>query len=141
MIRLAALHPLLVISRPRRQVLRPVHPIDPGVDVVLVARADFQNARNPLVLGSPPRAILRIGILLALDAGVISNVDEAFAEVLGAVDWRKEFVSALQRWRGDAIPRRAEEPTGDGDATNKGYLRTKLLYRVISCHFALGSTA
>lgn len=85
-VRLPALNPLLPVSRPRREVLRPVHPINPGVDVVLVAGADLQNARNPLVLGPPPRTVLRIGILLALDAGIVRNVDEAFTKVLGPID-------------------------------------------------------
>ena len=85
-VRLSALHPLLPVGRTRREVLRPVHPINPGVDMVLVAGANLQNARNPLILGPPSRTVLRIGILLALDAGVVRHVDEAFTEVLGPID-------------------------------------------------------
>jgi hypothetical protein len=47
---LAALDYLLAVMRPRRELLRPVHPVDPGIHVVLVARPDLQDAGDPIII-------------------------------------------------------------------------------------------
>lgn len=83
---LSALDPPLAIGRPRGQVFRPVHPVNSGVDVVLIARADFQDACNPLVLGPLPGTVSNFGTILVLNTGVVGHVDESFAEILGTID-------------------------------------------------------
>jgi hypothetical protein len=54
--------------------------------VVLVARADLEDAGNPVVIRLLPRVHRLVVSFLALDAGVVRDVDEAFAKVLDPID-------------------------------------------------------
>jgi hypothetical protein len=85
---LASLHTLLPVDGPCGKLVGPVHPVYPGVYVVLVASPDFQDTRHPVVI----RLLygLHGGLachgLLSLDRRLVRNVNEAFAKVLDAVD-------------------------------------------------------
>jgi hypothetical protein len=90
MVRLAPLDKLVAIASALRQLIWPIHPKDPGVDVVLVAGADLENAGNPVV-GRPLEGswlfALCIGqVLLPLDARIVGHEDEALAKVLRVIN-------------------------------------------------------
>jgi len=57
--------------------------------MVLIARSDFENARNPVVLGLLSGELLAIFAthpLLSLDGRLVCDVDKALTEVLLSVD-------------------------------------------------------
>src|SRR6266566_5167723 len=76
---LAALHQLLSVVSACGKLVGPVHPIHPSIDMVLVASSNLQDARHPIVVRSLPRSLLVGHGFLALDGGVVRNVDEALA--------------------------------------------------------------
>lgn len=69
-----------------RQLIGPVHPVHAGVDMVLVAGADLEDASDPVVVRVCPRTWLRLARLLALDGTRVCDKDVVVAEILGAVD-------------------------------------------------------
>ena len=71
MIRLAALDGLLTIVCTMRELVWPVHPVDAGINVMLVACPNLQNTRHPVIVRLLPR---------------LDRSDKALAEVLDAVD-------------------------------------------------------
>lgn len=87
MVLLAALDCFPPIMGSLRELVGPVHPVDSGIHVVFVARADFQDACNPVVVRLLPglHGFVVIDSFLALDAEVVRDVDEAFAEVLDPI--------------------------------------------------------
>ncbi len=88
MIRLAALDGCLAIVCTLRELVWPVHPADAGINVMLVACPNLQNPRHPVIvqlLPRPDRFVIGHS-LLALDAGIIRDVDETLAVVLNTVD-------------------------------------------------------
>lgn len=94
---LAAVDYLLAVVRPLWELVRPVHPVDSRVNVVFVAGADLQDAGDPVVVGLRHRVHRLIAGFLALDAGVVCDVDEAFAKVFYSVDCATERTSLLVR--------------------------------------------
>lgn len=77
---------LLAIQCIARQLVRPVHPVDACVDVMLVACANLEDASHPIVLGVGSGAWLGLVRLLALDGARVGDKDVVITEVLGAVD-------------------------------------------------------
>lgn len=47
MVWLATLHGLLAVNGTRRQLIRPVHPVNACIDMVLVGSSDLKDARYP----------------------------------------------------------------------------------------------
>lgn len=76
----------LAVESIRRQLVGPVHPVDAGVNVVLVAGADLEDAGNPVVVRVRPRARLRLARLLALDGARVRDEDVVVTKILGAID-------------------------------------------------------
>lgn len=93
-----------------RELVGPVHPIDSCIDVVLVACADFQDARNPVVVRLLPRLhwLVVVDGFLAFDAEVVRDVDEAFAEILDSIHYASGQALLLVQ-RSPRPARRAEE--------------------------------
>jgi hypothetical protein len=81
---LTTLNVFLSICGACRELVGPVHPIYPSIDVVFIARPNLEDARNPIVLG-PLARLFRVRSLLSLDRRFIGHEDEALAEVLGAI--------------------------------------------------------
>lgn len=91
MVWLAPFDKLVAVASVLRQLIWPVHPEDAGVDVVLVAGANLENAGNPVV-GRPleGRWLLSFSIckvLLPLDARIIGYEDKALTEILRVINW------------------------------------------------------
>ena len=132
---LTALNRFSAIVCSLRELVGPVHPIDSCIHVVLVACADFQDARNPVVVRLLPglHRFVVIDGFLALDAEVVRDVDEAFAEVLDSIHCASGQALLLVQ-RGLRPARRVDR------SDEKVDLRTKLLYLVMSVHLLEGST-
>lgn len=75
------------------KLIGPVHPVNPGVDVVLITCTYLENTGNPIVIRLLPwlHRLTAAHCLLPLDARVVGNVNETFAEVLDAVDCQAEI--------------------------------------------------
>ncbi len=87
---LAPLNTPLAVGCALRELVRPVHPINAGVDVVLVAGTNLEDAGNPVVVRPLPRLVdgsARSSTFLSLDAGVVGDINEALAEILDAIDY------------------------------------------------------
>lgn len=82
---LSPVHDPLAIVCPRRQLVRPVHPINAGIDVVLIAGADLEDSGDPVIVRLFGGLSRLAGVLLSFDGRVIGDKDEALAEVLDAV--------------------------------------------------------
>jgi len=70
----------------------PVHPVNPGVDVVFITCTNLKNTGNPIVVRLLPRLhrLTAAYCFLPLDARVVGNVNKTFAEVLDAVNFEEE---------------------------------------------------
>lgn len=77
----------LSIKCVRRQLIGPVHPIDAGIDVVLIASTYLKDSCNPVIVRFCPRYhLFPIGSrFLALDGALIRNEDVVVAKVFGTV--------------------------------------------------------
>lgn len=89
MVGLTSLDALLSIDSTLRQLVWPVHPVDAGVDVVLIAGANLQNPSNPVIVTLSPWAeLLFVGEgFLTLDGVLVCDEDVIITEVFRAVDW------------------------------------------------------
>lgn len=81
---LAALDVLLAVQGVSRQLIWPIHPVDAGVNVVLIAGADLEDARDPIVVRVRPRPHrLVVGTsLLPLDGALVCDKDVIVAKIL-----------------------------------------------------------
>lgn len=88
MVGLTALDALLAINSTLWQLVWPVHPINAGVDVVLIASADFQNASHPVIITLSSWAeLLFVGEgFLTLDGVFVRDEYVVVTEVFGTVD-------------------------------------------------------
>ena len=86
MVLLTPLNSLLAIVCAVRELVGPVHPVDAGIDVVLIAGTDLKNASNPVIVRLLPGLHYLAGTLLSLNARVVCNVDESFAEILDPIN-------------------------------------------------------
>lgn len=84
---LSALNVLLAVEGAGRQFIRPVHPADAGIDMVLVSCADLEDAGDPIVVLVRSRHCLGLARLLAYDGALVCDVDVVVAKVLLAVHW------------------------------------------------------
>ena len=94
---LAALDRLPAVVGALRELVGPVHPVDPGIHMVLVARADLQDAGHPVVVRLLPilHRLVVVDGLLPLDAKVVGDVDEALAKVLDPINCAKKRTRVL----------------------------------------------
>lgn len=85
----------LAINRIWWQLIRPVHPVDAGVDVVLIAGAYLEDSRNPAIIGFRPRTELFpiVHGLLALNGVLVRDEDVVVAKVFGLIHWARDSVS------------------------------------------------
>lgn len=87
-VRLATLDRLLAVVSTWGKLVRPVHPVNSGIDVVLVTSSDLENARNPFIIRLLPWLHGISGcVLLPLYRGLIRNINKAFTVVLDAIDY------------------------------------------------------
>lgn len=88
MVGLTARNSLLPVDGTLWQLVWPVHPVNAGVDVVLIARANFQDPSNPVIVTlNPWPELLFVGErFLALDGVLVCDEDVVVTEVFGAVD-------------------------------------------------------
>jgi hypothetical protein len=107
------------------QFVGPVHPVDSGIDMMLIASSDLENARNPILLRLLPVHDLG-GVAWSVDSGAVGDKDEALTKVLDAIDCGARVSKTVQR------PGKVGSAGGD--------IRTKLLYLVMSTHRWLGVT-
>lgn len=84
-IRLSPTNRSLPLLGALRQLVGPIHPIDTGIDVMLVARADFEDPSYPIIIRLLPRLSRLAGFFLALDGRIVGDEDKAFAVVLDTV--------------------------------------------------------
>ena len=86
-VRLPTLNSLLAIECATWKLIWPVHPINTGIDMMLVAGTDLQNASNPVVIGSTlsDNLIAFWVALLSVDGGLVRYINETFAVVLDTV--------------------------------------------------------
>lgn len=75
----------LAVLRAWGKLIRPVHPVDSGIDVVFVTGADFKDSRDPVVVGALPGLHRIVGVFLALNRRAVGDKDEALAVVLDSV--------------------------------------------------------
>lgn len=86
MIPLSPLNKLFPVLRTSWQFVRPIHPVDARIHVVLVARSDLKNSCDPIVVRLLPRLERFAWILLPFDRRAVGHKYEAFAPILDAVD-------------------------------------------------------
>jgi hypothetical protein len=87
-IRLTALDKLISITGSFWKLIRPVHPVDSGKDVMFVLRPDFQYASYPVIFRLPTRfdaSSFGCGFL-PFYGRVIGHSDVTIGEILRAVD-------------------------------------------------------
>ena len=84
---LTALDNFLAIYCASWQLIRPVHPVNSGVDVVLIAGADFKDSGDPSFVGRT-RLCLRVvdSSFPPLKTRFVGDIDEAFTVVLNPID-------------------------------------------------------
>ena len=68
MIWLTAPNSLLVADGARGQLLGPVHPVNPCINIVLIGSTDFEDARDPLAIGLFVTTFAIICGLLTIDS-------------------------------------------------------------------------
>ena len=87
MVRLPALNRLLAVDCSRWKLIRPIHPVDPGINVMFVTRTYLQDACYPVVVGlfSWLERVLVGNRLLSLDSRFVCDVYEALTEVFDLV--------------------------------------------------------
>lgn len=71
------------------KLIRPVHPVDSGIDVVFIACSNLQDICNPMVVDLVGLHRLVIAYSpLTLDARLVCNVEEASYRVLHPMHYR-----------------------------------------------------
>jgi hypothetical protein len=88
MVWLATLNGLLAVNGTRRQLVRPIHPIDACIDMMLIRSSNLEDARYPRFFSAIffVSAIAFILGLLMLDGRLVGDIDETFAVVLDAIN-------------------------------------------------------
>lgn len=96
---LAALDRLPAVVCSLRKLVRPVHPVDSRIHVVFVARANLQDAGDPIIVGFLPilHRLVVVDSFLALDARVVCDIDKSFAEILDPIDCATKQMATLVR--------------------------------------------
>ena len=111
-VRLATLNSLLAVEGSGRQLIGPVHPVDAGVNVMLIGSTNLEDARDPVIIVLLKTTFAITLSLLLLNGKLVGNLNEPFAVVLDVVDCQESAISPSRYARKrDFI----------------GYLRTKLL--------------
>lgn len=80
---LPALETGVAITRSLRQLLRPVHPADPGIPVVGIDGADLHNVCNPGSVSRPGlHCVVVVHVVLPRNADLVCDVNKALVGVL-----------------------------------------------------------
>lgn len=111
MVRLAALNSLFAVECSIREFVRPVHPINACIDVVLIGSTDLEDTRDPVIIALLVNTLAITLSFLLFNCYLVGNIDKAFTVILDTVDCQELAVSPYNGRRRDFI----------------GYLRTKLL--------------
>ena len=111
MVRLAALNGLFAVECSIREFVRPVHPINTRIDVVLIRSTDLEDTRDPVIIALLVNTLAVTLSLLLFNRYLVGNIDKAFTIILDTVDYQELAISPYNGRRREFI----------------GYLRTKLL--------------
>lgn len=111
MIRLAAVNGLFTVECSIREFVRPVHPINTCIDVVLIGSTDLEDTRDPVIIALLVNTLAVTLSLLLFNRYLVGNIDKAFTIILDTIDCQELAISPYSGRRREFI----------------GYLRTKLL--------------
>jgi hypothetical protein len=97
-VRLATLHSLFAVMGSARQLIGPVHPVDAGVNVMLIGSTNLEDARDPVIIVLLKATFAITLILLLLNGKLVGNLNEPFAVVLDAVDCQESAILKKARF-------------------------------------------